>query len=89
MKWMLMIACVMYIGAVASAQQLQTVKEKEAIRSIILKPVSSDQANSQSFFCRKEWQLEQKIKIPVRIRVGSIEQCNYLEQKPGYTFQVK
>ncbi len=43
----------------------------------------------QAFFCRKEWQLEQKIKIPVRIRVGSIEQCNYLEQKPGYTLQVK
>jgi hypothetical protein len=33
------------------------------------------------FFCRKEWQLEKKTKLPVRIRVGSLEQCNLLEQK--------
>ena len=85
MKWMLMIGCVVCFGATALAQQLQTAKEKEATRSVVLKPVNSDQANSKSFFCRKEWQLEKTIKVPVKIRVGSIDQCNYLEQKPGYT----
>ena len=33
------------------------------------------------FFCRKETQLERITKIPFRIRVGSLEQCDMLEGK--------
>ncbi|MBL7718229.1 MAG: hypothetical protein JNL72_05275 [Flavipsychrobacter sp.] len=36
------------------------------------------------FFCRQELKLERR-NIPLRFRLGSLEQCNYLEQKPGYT----
>jgi hypothetical protein len=35
------------------------------------------------FFCRQELNM-QRAKIPVAVRVGSMEQCNQLEQKPGY-----
>lgn len=31
------------------------------------------------FFCKKELILEKAIKIPLRIRLGSVEQCNYYE----------
>lgn len=31
------------------------------------------------FFCKKELLLEKNTKIPMRLRLGSVEQCNYLE----------
>ena len=35
------------------------------------------------FFCKQELKMQQ-IPVPVTFRVGTMDQCNYLEQKPGY-----
>lgn len=33
------------------------------------------------FFCKKEWQLEKATKIPFKFRLGSVQQCDWLEGK--------
>jgi hypothetical protein len=34
-----------------------------------------------AFMCRQEWKIEKKLKIPLRLRMGSVVQCDYLEGK--------
>ena len=38
-------------------------------------------AQHLGFICKKEIALEKITKLPLRIRVGSLQQCNYMEGK--------
>jgi hypothetical protein len=51
-------------------------------------PVISNNFYAQHlpFFCRQELKM-QDAHIPLAIRVGRIEDCNWLEQKPGYIYR--
>lgn len=35
----------------------------------------------QAFFCRKEWEWEQKTGLPIKFRLGSVEYVDFLEGK--------
>jgi hypothetical protein len=49
---------------------------------LALTPISQDlYVKNFGFFCKKELQVEKTTKLPLRFRVGSLQQCNELEQK--------
>jgi len=50
--------------------------------NIVQKPVRADlYVQNLGFFCKKEWEFEKSVHIPIRFRLGSLEYCNYLEGK--------
>lgn len=44
-------------------------------------PASDFYLNHLGWVCRKEWQLDQKTRIRIRFRLGSVADCDYLEGK--------
>jgi hypothetical protein len=40
-----------------------------------------DYVKNLAFFCRQEYKFEKVLHVPLRLRVGSLEQCNRLEGK--------
>lgn len=41
-------------------------------------------AKHLGFFCKEEIKRDKQTILPLRFRLGSMDYCNYLEQKPGY-----
>lgn len=45
---------------------------------------SGSYISSLGYFCRKEVEIEKMTHLPLRFRLGSLEQVNRLEGKPGW-----
>jgi hypothetical protein len=52
-------------------------------------PIISNNFYTQNFgfFCKKELQLEKLTKIPFKFRLGSVQQCDWMEGKPNTRVQ--
>lgn|GEM_PF-3808979 len=80
------------IGVASIAQNNTVDYEKYKLSdSLYKKPVFSnlnyDYLKSLKGMCKMEWQVEKKICIPVRFRVGNIEQSDFLEGKSNSSWQ--
>lgn len=50
----------------------------------LLSPIAKNFSSMQlGIVCKKELQFEKKTSIPLRLRLGSLDYTNYLEQKPN------
>jgi hypothetical protein len=47
----------------------------------VFKPGKDLYVKNLGFMCRQEWKIEKTLRIPLRIRMGSLEQSNRLEGK--------
>jgi hypothetical protein len=55
-----------------------------AVISAVLPVVSSNfYTQNFGFFCKKELQLEKLTKVPFKFRLGSVQQCDWMEGKPN------
>ncbi len=58
------------------------IKQTDLPGNATLKPLPADYYSKHiGFFCIKELQLEKTTKIPLRLRLGSLNYCNMLEGK--------
>ena len=97
-KWM-MILCSVLVSQYVSAQSADS--NRYYFKKLELKPLINSKSKDVpqtvkpdfynqhlGFFCRQEWKVEKITHVPIRIRVGNPEHCNYLEQKTGYKLPV-
>ncbi|HET6256347.1 MAG TPA: hypothetical protein VFE32_19895 [Puia sp.] len=55
-----------------------------AVPRLAMPVTYGDATYELGFFCRKEIQLENTIHLPLRLRLGSLQEVNRLEGKPGW-----
>jgi len=58
------------------------VKKQEYVHiSAAVMPSADYYAQNMGYMCKREWQFEKAAHIPLRIRLGSLDECNFLEGK--------
>lgn len=84
MKYLLLAMIIICFGIAANAQQPIRISQ-QSLDSLHLQPLRLIPENYYStklgFMCKKEIQLEKSTKIPLKLRLGSVEYVDKLEGK--------
>lgn len=84
MKYLLLVIPMLFSGSVIMAQKLVSISQ-QIIDSQHLQPLrllpENYYCNKLGFVCKKEIQLEKSTKIPLKIRLGSIDYVDKMEGK--------
>ncbi len=59
--------------------------DNKATPAISLLPANYYSANL-GFFCKQEIKFEKTTKVPFKFRLGTVQQCDWMEAKPNTTF---
>src|SRR5689334_23347007 len=64
---------------------LPTINKVSAVTGPVSYSLISPSYYTQNFgfFCKRELQLEKVTKIPFKFRLGSVQQCDWMERKPN------
>lgn len=95
MKKGTLIIAILLLATVAQAQTALKLQERVSSKDSLKKiyppfaegfkpvPVKYNYYQSLGAACKVEWKLEQATKVPFRFRLGSLQQTDYMEQKPN------